>query len=261
MTGDFFRRGWVKFEPSPEIAAWAAAALPPARAAMADPANAKWWRHGRTWFVGVHALPNDRRGAVPAGPALSGSAVDFVQNELSLANFTWDAAQISACTPGYPQDAGDESSTAHRYRAERDAAHVDGLHREAPDNRRFAREYHAFILGIPLSPVTAETSPFVVWEGSHEIMREAFARALSGVAPEDWAKRDITEAYHAARRKVFAECPRIEITAAPGECYLVHRLALHGMARWRGDDTMAPPRIVVYFRPDCIGPEAWLKNR
>ena len=43
---------------------WADHALPAARAAVTDPANAQWHVCEGTWFVGVDALPNDIRGRV-----------------------------------------------------------------------------------------------------------------------------------------------------------------------------------------------------
>jgi hypothetical protein len=88
----------------------------------------------------------------------------------------------------------------------------------------------------------------VVWEGSHEVMRAAFAEAFAGAPPQDWPQIDITDRYHAARRACFDALPRLELTADVGESYLVHRLALHGVAPWRGPED-APPRVVAYFRP------------
>jgi hypothetical protein len=44
------------------------------------------------------------------------------------------------------------------------------------------------------------------------------------------------------------------VLAEPGECYVLHRLALHGIAPW-GEGAVAPTagRMVAYFRPqnDC----------
>ena len=76
--------------------------------------------------------------------------------------------------------------------------------------------------------------------------------------PETWRDRDITEAYHAARRQVFETCRRTVVTAGRGEAYLVHRLALHGIAPW-GDGARADRRMVIYFRPESGDPEAWLR--
>ncbi len=68
-----------------------------------------------------------------------------------------------------------ESPAKTRYRRERDAAHVDGLLPEGEERRRHLREHHGFILGLPMVEFDREASPFVVWEGSHEIMRDIFA--------------------------------------------------------------------------------------
>jgi hypothetical protein len=62
----------------------------------------------------------------------------------------------------------------------RSSAHVDGLHAERPEKRRRLRELHDFILGIPLDDVDEGAAPFAIWEGSHEIMREAFHNGFKG---------------------------------------------------------------------------------
>jgi hypothetical protein len=259
MRTEFLERGWLRFPPSPSMAGWIEAARPAAMATPRDPAHAGWWRHGGSWFVGVHALPNDDAGAVPGGPPLAGPSVEFLAGYLGAAQPPWDRAQVSVCLPGYPRPTPGEPAGPFRYRMLRDAAHVDGLNGEGPPpRRRFLREPHAFLLGIPLVAVDAGMAPFVLWEGSHAIMREALGRALAGVLPERWPEIDLTEIYHAARREAFARCARIEVTTAPGESYLCHRLLLHGMAPWRGGETPAEGRLIVYFRPELARIADWL---
>lgn len=77
--------------------------------------------------------------------------------------------------------------------------------------------------------------------------------------PEHWGDTDLTEPYHAARREIFASCPRREIHAKPGEAYTVHRLALHGTAPF-ATTAHAPPegRLIAYFRPETADRLAWL---
>lgn len=258
---NFFDRGWCGFDFDPQLHSWVQAALESARATLSDPRQAKWLRYQDTWFAGVNALPNDARGAVGASGELRGRALDFIAEELGLRDFAWDAAQVSVCYPGYPLAMAGESPGQTRYRRECDAAHVDGLLPEGPGRRRHLREYHGFILGIPMVEFDAEASPFVVWEGSHEIVRAVFARRFAGLAPEFWGEQDITDAYHAARKQAFAECERVKLHARPGEAFIAHRLVLHGMAPWRegaiaGDDG----RMICYFRPDPFGPYEWLNN-
>lgn len=260
MKTAFLTSGWLRFPPAPAMTAWIAAAAPAAAAALHDPAHAAWWRHGGSWFVGVHALPNDEAGRVGGGPPLAGPAVDFLAAYLGAARPPWDRAQVSACMPAYPRPTPGEPEGPFRYRIARDAAHVDGLNGEGPPpRRRFLREPHAFLLGIPLAAVETGMAPFVLWEGSHEIMRAALGRALGKVPPERWPETDVTEVYHAARREAFARCRRVEVTTEPGETYLCHRLLLHGMAPWRGAAGARPEgRTVVYFRPLLADPAGWL---
>ena len=243
IEGDLARLGWCRFGHDPELKTWVdqvrEVALVTSREAEQ---RARWLRHGGTWYAGVNALPNDANGSVGKSGALSGQALQAASEGVSFGGL--DRGQISICYPGYPgRDAG-ESDAAHRFRLNRDAAHLDGLIGIGTPKRRFFQEYHAFILGIPLTDAGPVAAPFVVWEGSHEIMRQMLIEALD--AHDDWTNIDVTEAYVAARRRVFETCQRREIYARPGEATLVHRFALHGVAPWRGG---AGQRAIVYFRP------------
>ena len=261
MTEDagFFAKGWRHFGHEAGVEAWVARTLPHAREAVTAPGNAQWLRSGGTWFVGVNALPNDAHGAVPGGIPLACAAIDFIRAELGLADPALEHGQVSVCYPGYPQSMPSESASALAYRRDRAAAHLDGLHAEGPARRRFLHEPHSFLLGLPMVEASPDASPFVIWEGSHEILRKALRAAFDGVAPERWSEVDVTDAYHAARRRIFAQCRQVEIAAKPGEAYLVHRLALHGMAPWGERATAGPDgRMIVYFRPILFGPEEWL---
>lgn len=259
---DFLRDGWCRFGFDAVLADWVRQTLPVARGCVADPAHAQWLRCAGTWFAGVNVLPNDAEGRVQGGPPLAGDAVKYIHNALGLTGFAWDKAQVSVCYPGYPQPMPGETDAAYGYRLRRDAAHVDGLRRVGPEQRRFLNEYHGFILGIPLADTSEDASPFVIWQGSHEIVRGAMRRALDRVAPEAWGDIDMTETYHAVRREIFNSCQRIEVAAKPGEAYLVHRLALHGVAPW-GSTARAGKdgRMIAYFRPETGGPAEWLNAR
>lgn len=255
----FFSKGWRHFARDAELAAWVVRTLPQAREAVRAPENAQWLRSGGTWFAGVNALPNDALGAVAGGVPLAGAALRFIREELGFEDFAFEPGQISVCYPGYPKPMESESAAAFAYRRDRAAAHLDGLSARGAQRRRFFSEAHGFLLGIPMVEASADASPFVIWEGSHEILREALRAALGDVPHDRWSEIDITEPYHAARRRIFAECKQVEIAAKPGEAYLVHRLALHGMARW-GETASAGPdgRMIVYFRPVLFGPGEWL---
>lgn len=259
----FDRAGYRRFGTDARLLAWVRAARPLAERAARDPAlRAQWLRHGGTWFVGVNALPNGHDGAVrDAGvPPLGGAAHDWISARADLSHAGYDRAQISVCYPGYPKRDPAETEAAHDYRRRRDAAHVDGLHPVGPDRRRKLREAHAFVLGIPLTRASARAAPFVVWEGSHRIMGPALAAALQGAEPARWHEVDLTDAYHAARRAVFDRCRRVELPAGPGEAYVIHRHALHGVAPWDGRARAEPAgRMIAYFRPEMAGGiAAWL---
>ncbi len=203
-------------------------------------------RHDGTWFVGVDALPNGPDGSI-AGMPLTGAWEALIK-----VPDRWHAGQLSVVYPGYPGRDPDESDAAHRFRRDRDAAHMDGLLPEGPHKRRHLREPHGFILGLPLSDVA--DSPLVVWPGSHHIMGAAFRAAFAGVAPADYGDCDVTEIYQSARREVFARCPRVEVPVKLGEATLLHRHLIHGVAPWGAG---IAPRPIAYFRPH-IPPCDWL---
>ncbi len=256
----FFSRGWCSFKADPAIHRWVDFALPFARATLTDPAQEQWTRYQGTWFAGVNALPNDTSGRLPAGPPLAGRAVDFIASELALPAFDWDQAQVSICYPGYPKPMEGETIGQYNFRKNRDAAHVDGLRGTGQPKRRYVEETHAFVLGIPMAETSPDASPFVIWEGSHEIMRRALMSVLSDVPSTGWSKIDLTDIYHQARRQCFEQCRRVTIHAGPGETYLAHRLSLHGVAPWGKAATAGPDgRMICYFRPALADLPDWLE--
>lgn len=256
----FFANGWCKFPFDLALANWVRYVLPTAKQTRFDNAHQHWLRCGDTWFAGVNALPNDSDGAVAGGPPLSGIAVDFLHDQLEITPLEWEAAQVSICYPGYPQSMSGESKAAFRFRRDRYAAHIDGILPEGEKRRRHLRQHHRFILGIPLARYDEGAAPLVVWEGSHEIVRQTLSRCYDGRPASRWGDVDITEVYHDLRRRIFAECECVEIVAEPGEAYLIHRLALHGVAPWRSSAVAdADGRIICYFRPETPSSEEWLK--
>lgn len=240
--------GWRVFGPHPEIAAWAAVALPLARAAlMAEPRRA-----GGTWAVGLELLNNDAAGTV-AGVALPWHLLPLPPEPLHR-------AQLSAVYPGYPQPDPGETVAASGFRRTRDAAHLDGLLPVGPQKRRMVREPHHWILGLPLTTCSPDAAPLVVWEGSHLPLGAAMAKALAPHPEAEWPDVDVTAPYQAARAEIFSNHVRREITLVPGQAVLLHRHLLHGVAPW-GADAMAPPegRIIAYFRPLLPSLRAWVK--
>jgi hypothetical protein len=184
--------GWICIARDERIATWAEAAYSVALDSVVGSAEA--WRCGGTWFVGVDALQNGPDGRV--------GEVAFPWDALPLDPCPLHKAQLSVIRPGYPAASPDETEAAYRYRLQRDAAHLDGMLAIGPTKARMIREPHDWILGIPLNLTSADASPLVVWEGSHEIMREALTEVLSPHPPEIWGSIDVTAAYKAARQTV-----------------------------------------------------------
>lgn len=253
MVNDLVRRGWAKFPAEGAVLDWVRAVYGVAKERVADAEEQRQWlRCEGTWFVGVDTLPNSPDGAVAGSGPLCGAAYKVAQG--LYGTLPLHRGQVSIIYPGYPRPRDGEGEAAFRYRLKRDAAHVDGLLAVGSDRRRMLKERHAYILGLPLTDCDPEASPLVVWEGSHRIMHSEFQAALGHVPQEDWAGIDLTDIYQAARRKVFETCERVAVSAKPGEAYLVHRHALHGVAPWR-DGAHAPEdgRMIVYFRPELPG--------
>ena len=245
VNASFGQDGYAVVPFDAAVAAWAAAAHDVALQVLEGDGDR---RHGATWFVGVDALPNETDGSINGIP-LTGNWLNAVTPPAR-----WHAAQLSVIFPGYPQQDADESDAAHRFRRNRDAAHVDGLLPEGPDKRRHLREPHGFIAGFPLNDVKA--SPLVVWSGSHHIMAAAFADAFDGISPSAWPDVDLTDVYQMVRRKVFETCSRIEVRSYPGQVVLLHRQLLHGVAPWH-DIAAEQGRMMAYFRP-MVPVERWL---
>ena len=256
MVSALQSRGWTRFGWDSRTARWAEAAYAAGRKALEDPDLEHWYQCENTWFVGVDALPNDATGAL-GDIALEGAAIEAITSGFGPMP-ALHRAQLSVMFPGYPKPRTGEGDAAFRYRLKRDSAHVDGLLAEGLARRRHLREPHAWILGLPLTDSHPDAAPLVVWEGSHIVMARAFRAAFAGHAPESWGDIDVTEIYQAARREVFETCARVPVHARPGEAYLIHRLALHGVAPWTAPD--APGRMIAYFRPEVALWADWLAS-
>ena len=247
---------------SEALANWVDALQPVAEQLLNDTALAHWWRHGETWFAGVNVLPNDSSGSVNNGPSLGAELFTWIRRQVMLAageSLALEPGQLSVVKSGYPQRDAQETEAAHRFRRNRDAAHVDGLLPVGEQRRRMPQEFHRFILAIPLQLSPAHAGPTVVWEGSHKLMQQAFADALRGIPEQDWPQTDLTDVYQRTRSEVFVRCKRVEVHVPPGACYLIHRLAVHGVAPWQeqaGDQGKL--RSIVFFRPECDKRQDWL---
>lgn len=253
MVKALLDKGWARFPAEPAVLEWVHVALEVAKERVADPEEQRQWLCCEgTWFVGVDTLPNVPDGTVAGSVPLRGAAYESAQ--ALYGTLPLHRGQVSVIYPGYPKPRDGEGESAFRYRLKRDAAHVDGLLAVGDNRCRMLKERHAYILGLPLTTCEPLASPLVVWEGSHHIMRTAFEKVLGNMPEHDWAEIDLTQIYHAARQEVFETCTRIIVPAKPGEAYLVHRHALHGVAPWQ-DGAQAPVdgRMIVYFRPELPG--------
>jgi len=252
--------GWCKFDFDQRLFDWSISIFDDATEAVHASENQHWWRHQKTWFVGVNVLENNEFAATSKVSPLQCDALDFLKDQLNASVDQMDRAQISVCLPGYPKVDPQELPAAHRYRVNRDAAHIDGLLHEGPDKQRYAKEYHEYILLIPLTALDHGASPFVVWNNSHTIMQMALHAALKGYPSEQWPNVPITQAYKESRKNIFKCCERVEIQPKIGEAILAHRLLLHGTAPWaKGVKASECGRMFCFFRPQTLTPEQWLK--
>jgi hypothetical protein len=243
------RDGFCVFDDDPQVLTWAKAASRIARDVVQDEDQRKHWlRHQNTWFVGVGVLPNGPDGSI-AGVPLKGPWNALVEQPP-----LWHKAQVSVVYKDYPKQDTQESDANHRFRIKRCAAHVDGILLE--QGRRYLREPHSFVLGLPLG--ASRASPLVVWPQSHILMGNALRAA---VADKDPFSVDLTDVYKAARAQVFEHIKPIEVHAHIGQSMLLHRHLLHGVAPWKNTDIApAEGRMIAYFRPHFKEAGAWLTN-
>lgn len=255
-SDQFSRDGWVIFPFCEQRAKWCSVAHDVALGVQSDPDMIKKWLQCQgTWFVGVEALPTTPLGQINQTP-LDDAVSSFIAG-FHIAPMP--PAQLSIMYQGYPKAREGDSPAAAKYRRDRDAAHVDGLHAIGNPKRRYLKEAHAFVLGIPLNAADALASPMVIWDGSHHIMRDAFRARLSNVPVNAWSTTDLTDTYITARKSVFDTCERKVIHVPVGAAYAIHPLAVHGVAPWQ-DGAQAPEtgRMIAYFRPEFKEWDAWL---
>ncbi len=234
--------GCFTYEPTEQSQLWAQTVE---RAAHQISQNAKQrqLRHNGTWFVGVDALPNGPDGTLD-GVSFAGPWEADLPAPLPL-----HPAQVSIIYPGYPGKDANQSEANHQFRIKHFAAHMDGLLPEGSPPRRYAREFHAYVLGIHINGCPA--APTVYWPGSHRILRQALGAALKG-----GAETDVTEVYKAARARCLDQITPIEITAPQGAAFLMHPFLLHGTAPWQGYSHQS--RITAFFRPQYERLTEWV---
>lgn len=250
--------GYVRLRWHPDIYCWAQAARAVGTKVAQDPAmQATWLQCEGTWFVGVDALPTNPTGAI-SGVGLPQPVTDLIGARTDL-----HPAQLSITYPGYPRPRAGESDAAFRYRYARDAAHMDGVLADGAPKRRFLRECHDWILGIPLTEATPGASPLVVWEGSHHLLQQALQNALLHIPEEDWPTTDITDIYTQTRKIVFTTCRRVRLFTRPGEAVLLNPFLLHGVAPWQPASAASRHgRMVAYLRPETRESRTiWLRRK
>lgn len=258
MVRDWPDCGYIRFGWSADTYRWAVAARQVGSRVARDPAmTARWLQCAGTWFVGVDALPSEKDGSIEGVP-LAGPAVERIGPRSDL-----HPAQLSIVYPGYPRPRQGETDAGFRYRLNRDAAHMDGLLAEGAPKRRYLRERHDWILGLPLTESSPGASPLVVWPGSHRILQRAMLKALGALPEKDWPNVDVTDIYGAARAEAFATCPRQPLFCRPGEALLINPFLLHGVAPWQKAATASKDgRMIAYFRPSpADSPVGWIRQK
>lgn len=256
---DLAQKGWALFDPDPELAPWVKAAQIAGAAALVDPhMREQWLVCGDTWFVGVDALPTTPDGTINDVP-FCGQASDFIATQFR--NTPLHPAQLSITWPGYPKPRIGETDGAFAYRQKRGAAHLDGLQPHGPQKRRRYSEFHAYILGIPLTDVLAQESPTCVWEGSHHMVQSLLATKLGPHDPLHWPQIDLTDAYQDLRAQIFETCPQRDVICQKGQAFIMHRHLLHGVGPWLGTTQNDAGRQIAFFRPHWTGDlQGWLQG-
>ena len=154
-----------------------------------------------------------------------------------------------------------ESLNSFKYRKNRFNAHVDDLLPVGIAKRRYARRYHAFILGTPLVDYNEFATPVVVWESSNKIMHACLSIQLIKLKADFWKNEDISGIYNEARQEIFSKCKPQIVTVPVGGSYLIHRLALHGVMPWAENGKSGDGgRIIAHFRPRFNRAKFWLNK-
>ena len=227
-------------------------------------------RSGSTWFVGTNFLDNNSQGKIGARQ-FSKKIINNISSYFGTKIQYWDKGQVSICWPGYPKKDTLESEKSFNFRIKRFASHIDGIIPLGSKKRRFAKEYHAFILGLPIMNNFKNNASLVVWEGSHKIFRNFFRNIYEGVSSNKISHIDITELYNECRNKVFTKCNVKKIVPNFKQPYLLDRHLLHGIDQWKDQNfgsyvikhknsvnNLSNGRIVVYFRPVFSDPYDWI---
>ena len=227
-------------------------------------------RCGSTWFVGANFLDNSSNGNIGT-KSMSKFFFSNISKKFGPNIKYWDKAQVSICWPGYPKKDAKETKKSYDFRIKRFASHIDGIIPFGSKKRRFAKEFHAFILGFPLHNNCLDCAPLVLWEGSHKIFRNFFKEIYEGISFNKISNIDITELYNECRKKVFKNCEVKKIIPQFKQPYLLDRHVLHGIDEWREKknvkcspknhrllNSLSDGRIIVYFRPVFFNPHDWI---
>ena len=235
------------------VSHWAAAARPAAAAAARDPAKAHWLRCGGTWFVGVDALPNDAQGRVGERPAARRCRHGLHPRRTWHFPCRCTARRSRSATPAIRSPRREESEAAFSFRLKRDAAHVDGLLAEGPEQAPHP-EGAARLYPRPDADraIRRRSTAYRVGGLASASMRDMFEKAARRPCAGDLAR-------HRPHRRLSGGAPRrssppaggSRLPSAPGEAVLLHRHLLHGVAPWGEVPTAsADGRMIAYFRPE-----------
>tara|TARA_B100000902_G_scaffold171834_1_gene166099 strand:+ start:425 stop:1258 length:834 start_codon:yes stop_codon:yes gene_type:complete len=230
----------------------------------------KNFRCGSTWFVGTNFLDNSSNGNIGA-KLMSKKIFNNILKKFGPNIKYWDKGQVSICWPGYPKKDEKETEQSFNFRIKRFASHIDGIIPFGSRKRRFAKEFHAFILGFPIQNNCLDCAPLVLWEGSHKIFRKFFKEIYEGITSNKISSIDITELYNEYRKKVFTNCEVKKIVPQFNQPFLLDRHILHGIHKWKEKNnvkfnsknnrplnSISDGRITIYFRPVFFNPLDWV---
>ena len=269
---NFKKKGWSFLTKGPRYSDWLEAALNNIlNNFQVSSIDKNQLRSGQTWFVGMNFLKNTSDGSL-GKISFDQVLLSQIEQKFGVSVDYWDRGQVSINWEGYPKKDIFETDLSYRYRLKYFASHVDGLIPVGVKKRRYLKEPHAFVLGLPVLNNFIHSAPLVVWEGSHLIIRSMFNSIFREVEDTELENIDVTDFYKDARRQIFSSCTPRRIFSTDFQPYILDRHLLHGVAPWISSkksqtntdwkSVKLDPldgRIIIYFRPYFKNLRNWIR--